>query len=202
MHIDKPVDSNDPGAVLGLLLAHNKSRWLRFTLAILKNEADAEDALQEAVCRVLARNLPWLSHDEARMYLGRAIGNTALEFYNSRKRERLRQMPVCEDILIASRAQNQHACMEESETSKEEEYLLRRIHDLFALLPSKQQEALRITILESRGLSIREAAIAYGIPYSTLRHRSKKGLKQLRRFLERERKCFRSQKSEKVTISD
>ena len=193
MHIDKPVDSKDSGAVLGFVLDRNKSRWFRFSLAILKNEQDAEDALQEAVCRVLARNIPLLSHDEARMYLGRAIGNTALEFYNSRKRERLRQIPVYEDILIASHTQNQHACMEESEISKEEEYMLRRIHDLLALLPSKQQEALRITILESRGLSIREAAIACGIPYSTLRHRSKKGLKQLRRYLEREIKCFRNQ---------
>jgi RNA polymerase sigma factor (sigma-70 family) len=202
MHIDKPGDSNEPGAVLGFILDHNKGRWFRFTMAILKNEADAEDALQEAVCRVLSRNLPLLSHDEARMYLGRAIGNTALEFYNSRKRERLRQIPVYEDILIASGAQSQHACMEESEISKEEEYMLRRIHDLLALLPLKQREALRITILESRGLSIREAAIACGIPYSTLRHRSKMGIKQLRKFLEKERKHLRNQKNLRLTNDD
>ena len=59
-------------------------------------------------------------------------------------------------------------------------------------LPLKQYEALRLTILESRGLSIRDVGMTNGIPYSTLRHRTKQGLRQLRRFLERKRRIQNS----------
>ena len=67
-------------------LTRNGGRWFRFVMGILKNEADAEEALQEAFRRVLARNRSFPSEEQARMYLARAIGNTAYEMYNSRKR--------------------------------------------------------------------------------------------------------------------
>jgi DNA-directed RNA polymerase specialized sigma24 family protein len=120
MHQEETRDAEDLRAVLGPILDNNKSRWLQFALAILKNEADAEDVIQEAICRVLARsviapndtarNRPPLSRDQARMYLGRAIGNTALELYNSRKRERMRQIPIKEDLLVSSNTLNPYAC--------------------------------------------------------------------------------------------
>ena len=199
MH-EEPRDTEDLKAVLGWILDHNRSRWLQFALAVLKNEADAEDVLQEAVCRVLAhnaiaRNGQPLPREQVRMYLGRAIGNTALELYNSRKRERMRQIPVKEDLLISSNTLNPYACMEEGERAAEKEHMLQLLNEGLGLLPLKQREALRITILESRGLSIRDVGMAYGIPYSTLRHRTKKGLQHLRRFLKLKRRCYRSQEA-------
>jgi RNA polymerase sigma factor (sigma-70 family) len=163
-------------------------------MAILKNEEDAEDVLQEAVRRVLTCNRPLLSPEQARMYLGRAIANTALELYNIRKRERRKYMPVKENLLPSADTSSPYACMEKTEKEEERERLLRILHKGLLILPLKQREAVCITILDSRGLSIRDAGSAYGIPYSTLRHRSKQGLRHLRRFLQRELRS-RSQKS-------
>jgi RNA polymerase sigma factor (sigma-70 family) len=185
MRIGEPGVSEDLRTVLGPILNHNSSKWLRFIVGILGNETDAEDVIQEAVRRVLARDQRLPSEEHVRMYLGRAIGNAALEFYNNRKRERMRQIPIRENILVPANTPSPYACMEEKEISDERDHLLRMLHKGLAGLPRKQHEALRLTILESRGLSIRDIGVTNGIPYSTLRHRSKQGLRRLRKYLER-----------------
>jgi RNA polymerase sigma factor (sigma-70 family) len=184
MHIDK---SGDPAlsTFIGSVIDHNSGRWLRFIVGILKNEADAEDVLQEAVRRVLVRNRQLASEEDVRMYLGRAIGNAAFELYNSRKRERLNHIPIHESTLLHANAVSPDVCMEEQERSARKEQLLGLLGEGLKRLPSKQHEALRMTILDSSGLSIRDVGLNNGIPYSTLRHRNKQGLRGLRRFLER-----------------
>ncbi len=173
-------------SALASVIRNNSGRWLRFILAILKNEADAEDVMQEAVRRVLARDLSFQSEDQVRMYLGRAIGNAALELYNSRKRERLLHSPMNEQITLPAHTSSPFLCMGESERSGEKEQMLCLLDEGLRRLPAKQYEALRLTILESPGLSIRDVGVTNGIPYSTLRHRSKEGLRRLRRFLEKQ----------------
>jgi len=183
MHSENLQRSEDIRTVLPSVIDSNRSKWRRFILAILKNEADAEDVIQEAIQRVLLRNRPLPSSEQVKMYLGRAIGNAALELYHSRKRERRRHIPIREHLLMPANAHNPHAFMEESETSADRERLLQYLQEGLARLPEKQYEALRLTILESRGRSIRDVGMTSGIPYSTLRHRSKQGLRMLRRFL-------------------
>ncbi len=186
MHAEQILQAESLRKVLGSIIRTNAGKWLRFILAILKNEADAEDVIQEAVRRVLARDLSFGSEDQVRMYLGRAIGNAALELYNCRKRERMRRASINEQILLPANVSSPFACMEESEKTDKKERMLNLLDQGLMGLPSKQYEALRLTILESRGLSIRDVGMTNGIPYSTLRHRSKQGLRQLRKFLQRE----------------
>jgi RNA polymerase sigma-70 factor (ECF subfamily) len=186
MHAEQILQAETLRTALGSIIRNNAAKWLRFILAILKNEADAEDVIQEAVRRVLARDLSFGSEDQVRMYLGRAIGNAALELYNCRKRERMRQSPINEQILLPTNGSNPFSCMEESEKSDEKKQMLDLLDQGLKRLPPKQYEALRLTILESRGLSIRDVGMTNGIPYSTLRHRSKQGLRHLRKFLQRE----------------
>jgi RNA polymerase sigma-70 factor (ECF subfamily) len=195
MHTETPQAAEDLRSVLGSILDHNGGRWLRFILAILKNEADAEDVLQDAVHRVLVRNRPLPSKEDIKMYLGRAIGNSALERYNRRKRERLKHVPIQEGILLPPNSRSPYTYLEERELSDKRDQMLQLIQKGLRHLPMKQHEALRLTILESRGLSIRDVGTSNGIPYSTLRHRSKQGLRSLRKFIQREMKN-RSQNSE------
>ena len=91
--------------------------------------------------------------------------------------------------------------MEEKERRSEKEFMLGLLHEGLQLLPAKQQEALRMTILESRGLSLRNVCVRNGIPYSTLRHRSKQGLRMMRKYLERTLKD-RDWKSENADSRD
>jgi RNA polymerase sigma factor (sigma-70 family) len=178
------MNSQNLSSMLESLIHRNSEKWLKFILRILKNEADAEDVIQEAVMRVLSRNRGLPSEEEARMYLGRAIGNAAFELYNCRKRERIRQMPIQESLVSVGDC-SPYKYLEETERSDQEDRMLGLLNDALMQLPSKEREALRLTILESRGLSIRDVGISNGIPYSTLRHRSKQALRRLRRFLER-----------------
>ncbi len=177
--------NTDLRTALESVIDQNATRWLRFTAGILKNEADAEDVIQEAVSRVIARNRSLPTEEQVRMYLGRAIGNAAFELYNSRKRERIRQIPIQEQVLAPSCTPDPYKCLEENERSDEKEHILRLLNEGLARLPLKQHEAIRLTILECRGHSIRDVGIINGIPYSTLRHRSKQGLRRLRKYLER-----------------
>ncbi len=170
-------------AALDPILRNNSGKWMRLTLAILRNEADAEDVMQEAVRRVLVRDLSFGSEEQVKMYLGRAIGNAALELYNCRKRERMRRSPIYMHRMLPATASSPLACMEESERLKEKEHLLYLLDEGLKCLPPKQHEALRLTVLNVRGLSMRDAGMTSGIPYSTLRHRCKQGLRLLRKFL-------------------
>jgi RNA polymerase sigma-70 factor (ECF subfamily) len=175
----------DLRAAVASLICHHGRKWRRYIVRILRNEADADDVIQEAVRRVLLRNRPLLSEEQVRMYLGRAISNAALTLYNHRKRERLKHTPLQEHSLWLRSNCCPHTYMEERERTQRQEKLLGLLNEGLMQLPLKQHEALRLTILESQGLSIRDAGATNGIPYSTLRHRSKQGLRQLRRFLEK-----------------
>ena len=176
-------------SILESVIDRNGEKWLRFILRILKNEADAEDVIQEAVRRVLSRKRLLPSEDDARMYLSRAIGNAALELYNCRKRERIRQLPIQESHFLQSGDSSPYKHIEEREISSHRERMLNLLSDGLMRLPAKEQEALRLTILEPRGLSIRDAGMSNGIPYSTLRHRSKQALWRLRKYLEKSSKA-------------
>jgi RNA polymerase sigma factor (sigma-70 family) len=184
MHIPGIEPIPNVREVLGSILDQNRGKWQRFISGILKNDADAEDVVQNAVRRVLVRDKPFSSEEQVRMYLGRAIGNAAFERYKCMKRERLRQMPVDEQVLMSAESNSPYDRMEQAEQCIERERLLGLVRQGLERLPSKQYEALRLTILESRGSSIRDAGMNNGIPYSTLRHRSKQGLRSLRRYLQ------------------
>jgi RNA polymerase sigma factor (sigma-70 family) len=183
MHTENNPGIDDIRTALGSILDCHGSKWRRFIVTILKNEADAEDVLQEAVQRVLTRNRQLPTPEQLKRYLGRAVGNTALERYHRRKRERKRQIPINEQLLPQQYALSPHACLEERERSVNNERMLQLLQEGLTQLPQKQHEALRLTILESRGRSMRDVGIRSGIPYSTLRHRSKQGLRMMRKFL-------------------
>lgn len=184
MQTPKTETTQDVREILGSIVDQNKSRWQKFIVSILRNDADAEDVVQDAVRRVLLRGKSFSSKDQMRMYLGRAIGNVAFERYKGMKRERRRQIPVDEQLLMKADGANPLDYLEDAERKAENERMISRMRQALKRIPSKQYEALRMTILESTHSSIRDAGMTHGIPYSTLRHRSKQGLRNLRLLMQ------------------
>jgi RNA polymerase sigma factor (sigma-70 family) len=179
------VHTADVRGILTGLIHQYGPRWLCFVRSILGNRADAEDVLQEAVRRLLARSRPLHSEDQVRMYLGRVIGNAAIDLYHSRRRERVRRMPLHDGLCLTAAESDPHGYMEQAENSVRQDRLVQLVREGLGKLPVKQYEALRLTVLESGATSIRDAGAVNGIPYSTLRHRTIQGLRMLRRFVRR-----------------
>lgn len=173
-----------PNVVADLLERHGE-RWFKFVLRMVGNQDDAQDVLQEAVRRVLLRKKPLGSQEEVRMYLARAICNTAIEMYHLRKRDRRRHLPLRECQLPATQGRDPHVSLLDREHSEETDLILDLLKQGLAHLPLKQYEAVRLTLLEPETTSIRDVGVENGIPYSTLRHRSVQGIRKLKKFLKR-----------------
>jgi DNA-directed RNA polymerase specialized sigma24 family protein len=122
------------------------------------------------------------------MYLSRVIGNAAIDLYHSRKREKEKRLPLDESMCLTALESDPHQSMEQKETSLRRNRMLQLIQEGLSSLPVKEYQALQMTML-SPGTSIRYAGAHNGIPYSTLRSRTLKGLRTLRRFLRQRRRC-------------
>ena len=192
MQIDKFLfEEEDLRATLAAILHRNSPKWMRISTAILKNKEDAEDILSEAVRRILKRRRPFLSQEHMQMYMGRVVNNTALELYKRRKRERRQYAPVLENYLRKSIAASDDFfrpdfIMEEEERYAERECRLMMLRRGLEELPPHQYEAIRLTVLSNRGMTLRDAESLSGIPRTTIRYRCLQGIRALRKYMARE----------------
>jgi RNA polymerase sigma factor (sigma-70 family) len=184
MHSGTPNDFDLRQALESLFQCHGE-KWLGFVRRMLRNRADAEDAVQEAIRRVLASRQHFASPDDLRMYLARAVANTAIEFYHLRRRDSLRCLPLKEQYLAHAGAISPQQQMERLEEFAERSLVLMLALEGLDTLPPKQYQALQMTLLDPSAASIREAGVENGIPYSTLRHRSLQGIRRLRSYVHR-----------------
>jgi RNA polymerase sigma factor (sigma-70 family) len=181
-------ERREPETAMHLLdaaLRRCRDKWFRFVLQIVQNHADAEDALQEGFCRVLASRRVFHTEDQARMYLARTISNTAIEIYHTRVRDRRSRIPAHENQLPDRWRANPQVFLEKRETIIRRIRVMGLLKQALSRLPVKQYEALRMTIMDPDGSSIRDAGEAHGIAYSTLRHRRVQGLRRLRKYISR-----------------
>ncbi len=174
-----------PAHPLETVLFRNRQKWFRFALRIVQNHADAEDALQEGVCRVLAAKKKFCSTEQARMYLARTISNTAIEIYHVRRRERQCHFPAHDYQLADQWRASPLKSIERREDNLRRGRIMALVRQALHQLPPKQYEALRMTVLDTRGSSIRDVGEVTGIAYSTLRHRRNQGLRRLHQYIVR-----------------
>ena len=179
------TDSYNLPSLVEVLLVRHREKWLRFVLKMLQNHADAEDVLQEAVLRMLTRERHFDTPEQARKYLGRVICNTAIELYHLRRRQRRRFCQLHDHLLPASAREEPEQFWQVSDDAESDSGMLLLLQEGLRRLPVKQYEALQLTVMGSKIVSMRYAGVEHNIPYSTLRHRSVKGLRRLRQFLRR-----------------
>lgn len=171
----------DRAELVAAAVEKNRRIWVRMALRITSNPQDAEDAVQEAITRVLqgAGNLPDV--DSVGRYLTRSVNHCAID----RVRARSRLTGFAEDpeepgprLEGVDPTQEARLVAEEEERAKQQR--LERTMSALAEIPEEQRQAVELLILRDPPLKLRQASEITGAPISTLHSRLKAGLKKLR----------------------
>ncbi len=144
----------------------------RYALLLVGNANDADDAVQETLTRVLARNRDWLPIDDLRAYLFSTLHNV---FIDATRREKRMPSDFLSEELLATMI---------SPANQQKRLELRDTVLALAKLPIEQREVVLLVGLE--GLSYLEAAKALDIPIGTVMSRLSRGREALRAMTNRD----------------
>ena len=144
----------------------------RYAMLLVGNANDADDAVQEALTRVLARSRTWHAIDDLRAYLFSTLHNV---FVDSTRREKRMPSDFLSEELLDSLI---------SPANQQKRLELRDTVIALAKLPVEQREVVLLVGLE--GLSYLEAANALDIPVGTVMSRLSRGREALRAMTNRD----------------
>jgi RNA polymerase sigma-70 factor (ECF subfamily) len=140
----------------------------RYASALLRNPVEAEDLVQECLCRAIARARPWRSIRDVRAYLFTILHNLYVDKIAKRSRTRdVVSDDLVEKKLVALPSQIGHL----------------EIRDLGRALDQLSREQREVALLIGlEGLSYESAAHVLGIPTGTVMsrlHRAREALRKL-----------------------
>ena len=150
----------------------------RVAFSVLRNGAEAEDAVQETFLRVLKNRKKLPEVRDARVWLVRITWNVVLD-----RKRRCKVRPETDDIADLARVLPSPSMGGEATTISRSEY--RRILELIDLLPSKEREALLLSAVEE--LSTAEIAAVLATSESSVRSRLFRARQLLAKLLEAHR---------------
>ncbi len=159
-----------PEAFAQLMRRHNR-RLFRTARAILRNDAAAEDALQEAWLRAYHAIDGFRGEAKLGTWLVRIVINEAL----ARRRKDQRHVPLVQDTEQAMRKQD------EPEAMAQRGELRRQLEAKIRVLPEVFRVVFMLRAVEE--LSVQETAAALHIPEATVRTRFFRARSQLREAL-------------------
>jgi len=162
--------SRNPHDPLLTRLVHDHARLLyRVAYTVLRNPADAEDAVQDALLKlVCSQNLPEITHERA--FLARAVYRTAL----NRVAARPTGVHLADELTTASLTDVRPG----PETAAAEADLQQLLARWIDELPEELRQTVLITAIE--GLNSREAGEVLGLPEATVRTRNLRARQILR----------------------
>lgn len=138
----------------------------RYARSLTRNDADAEDLVQDALVRAYEKRDSFQSGRNLRVWLLSILHNAFVDGIRARTAE-------------GARIADAHALGDDfSAPSQEHHVRLGQIRRTFLTLPEEQRAALHLVALE--GLSYAEAAAALNIPVGTLMSRLARGRAALR----------------------
>ncbi len=159
-----------PEAFAQLMRRHNR-RLFRTARAILRNDAAAKDALQEAWLRAYHAIDGFRAEAKLGTWLVRIVINEAL----ARRRKDQRHVPLVQDTEQAMRKQD------EPEAMAQRGELRRQLEAKIRVLPEVFRVVFMLRAVEE--LSVQETAAALHIPEATVRTRFFRARSQLREAL-------------------
>jgi RNA polymerase sigma-70 factor (ECF subfamily) len=142
----------------------------RYASALMRNPVEAEDLVQECLCRAIARAKPWRSIRDMRAYLFTILHNLYVDKIAKRSRARdIVSDELVEKKLVAMPSQIGHL----------------EILDLGRALDQLSQEQREVTLLVGlEGVSYESAARILGIPTGTVMSRLHRARETLRTLME------------------
>jgi len=167
---------NGDGDALGALVARHEPLLYRIARRMLRNEADAQDAVQEMLIR-LVKALPHYRGDaKFTTWLYRLATNTCIDM----QRRQGRMAPTTElpeALPLAAPAEQA-----DPDTQCEKSFRHRLIDEALRQLPEAQRHLL--VLRDREGLSNQEVAERLGVEVGTLKARLHRARAALRRVLE------------------
>lgn len=143
-------------------------RLRRFARALAGNPHDADDLVQTAVERALARASQWRSDMRLDAWLYAIVRNAWIDEVRSRGRVRHLFAPDEAGATIG-------------ESSIDAQFIQMSVEAALAKLPEEQRSAVALVLIE--GLAYKEAAAVLEIPMGTLTSRLARGREALQRML-------------------
>jgi RNA polymerase sigma-70 factor (ECF subfamily) len=168
-HLVERVRAGEPTFYGELMNRHNR-RLHSLARRILRNDADAEDAVQEAHIRVLSRLEQYAGRSSFLTWMSRIVINEALSRLRAQLRSPGDNAPVRSDsgeIVLVS-----HARSPEQEAMNQE--LCRVLQAALAALPEKYRAVFELR--EMHGINVSEAAARLGVTATCVKvrlHRAK-----------------------------
>ena len=172
-----PAMAVDTTETIAAMVAEYSAALYRVAYSVMRNSADAEDAVQEAFLRVLKHREKLHEIRDVRVWLVRITWNVVLD-----RKRRSKTRPENDDIADFERVlpSTERRADEEAISSQENA----RILALIDRLPAKEREALLLSAVEE--LSSAEIAAVLKTTESSVRSRIFRARRELSALLEKE----------------
>ena len=178
MQLSQRIAHGDARAFEQLMRSHNRMLF-RTARAILRDDAEAEDALQEAYLRAYRSIGAFRGEAKLSTWLVRLVANEAL----ARRRKEARRAEVLP--IVPGAAEEDSMDQSDGPQRKAERAEIRRLlEEKIDALPDGYRAVFVLRALEE--LSVEETAAALDIPAATVRTRFFRARSQLREALSRE----------------
>jgi RNA polymerase sigma-70 factor, ECF subfamily len=172
-----PAKTLDSSETITALVMEYSATLYRVAYSVMRNAAEAEDAVQEAFLRVLKHRDKLDDIRDLRVWLIRITWNVVLD-----KKRRAKTRPENDDIADFARVLPSHDRRADSSLISSQEY--RRILDLIDRLPRKERQALLLSAVEE--LSTVQIAAVLGTTESSIRSRIFRARRELSALMEKE----------------
>ena len=171
------------GDLKGLFERTSENRlpqWQRYALSLTRNEADADDVVQDAIAKTLRADPDLDTEERLHRYVQRAIRNTAFSLIDARRR--YVQMADPERALPGGASALELMLDGEDELAKRR--LARALKSKLRELRDEHREVIEGLVMNTPRMKLREMAQIQGVSTPTVHYRLKTALKKLLELVE------------------